>query len=150
MEKPEQGQRPEPDNRVSIGRRIKRIRQAQDMTLQGLAKKSQMSPGFISEVERGLVAISTPKLMDICKALDVPPSAVLEDENGPPLANTVAIPAALSELADRHDLSHRVVLQLLQGRLSLRARRSQDREEEWGFDEWLHFYNQVREYIDDD
>ena len=109
-----------------------------------------MSPGFISEVERGLVAISTPKLMDICRTLEIPVSAVLEDTDDLPSANTVAIPAALSELADQYDLPHRAVLKLLQGRHSLRARRSQDREEEWGFNEWLRFYIQVREYIDDD
>lgn len=142
---------PETDNRVLIGRRIKEIRLAQEVTLQELAKKSGTSAGFISEVERGLVSISTPKLMDICVALGVSTADVLNDRPPPPPApGTVAIPSALSEVADRMNLPHRVVLQLLRGKQSLTARRSQSREQEWSPDEWLKFYNQVREFIDNE
>lgn len=142
---------PEADNRVLIGRRIKEIRVAQGITLQELAKKSGMSAGFISEVERGLVSISTPKLMDICMALGVSTADVLNDRP-PPAAppGTVGIPSALSEIADRLNLPHRVVLQLLRGKQSLTARRSEVREQEWGADEWLKFFNQVREFINNE
>jgi transcriptional regulator with XRE-family HTH domain len=141
----------EADNRVLIGRRIKEIRVAQEMTLQELAKKSDVSAGFISEVERGLVSISTPKLMDICEALGVSTADVLNDRPRPaPMPGTVEIPSALSEVADRMNLPHRVVLQLLGGKQSLTARRSHSREQEWGPDEWLKFFNQVREFIDNE
>jgi transcriptional regulator with XRE-family HTH domain len=141
---------PEKYDRVEVGRRIKRLRQSQEITVQDLAKRSAISPGYISEVERGLSAISVDKLMQVADGLGVRLETILGDEPEDGAAdNVVRIPAALSAAADRLNLSHRATLTLLQGQRSLTARRSQSEHAEWGVDEWLKFYDQVKDYLPD-
>ena len=61
---------PEKFDRIEVGRRIKRLRQSQDVTVQELAKRSGVSSGYLSEVERGLSSISVDKLMQIAEGLE--------------------------------------------------------------------------------
>jgi transcriptional regulator with XRE-family HTH domain len=141
---------PEKYDRVEVGRRIKRLRQSQDITVQELAKRSTMSPGYISEVERGLSAISVDKLMQVAEGLGVGLETILEERpEGGQAQNVVQIPLALSAAADKLNLSHRATLTLLQGQRSLTARRSQTDPAEWSVDDWLKFYDQVKDYLPD-
>ena len=139
---------PEKYDRLEVGRRIKRLRQAQNITVQELTKRSGVSAGYLSEVERGLSAVSVDKLMQIAEGLGVGVDTLLgettEDVAG---QNVVQIPAALSEAADQLNLSHRATLTLLHGQRSLMARRSKLDQDEWSVEEWLKFYEQVRDYL---
>jgi len=135
-------------DRAEVGRRIKQLRQAQTLTVQDLGKRSGVSAGYVSEVERGMSAVSVDKLMKIADGLKVSLDSLLGGE--PPTAAgqaVVQIPAALSKAAEQLNLSHRATLTLLQGQRSLTARRSKSDQGEWGVEEWLRFYEQVKDYL---
>lgn len=135
-------------DRAEVGRRIKQLRQAQTLTVQDLAKRSGVSAGYVSEVERGLSAVSVDKLMKIADGLGVSMDTLIGENSAMvPGQTVVQIPAALSEAADQLNLSHRATLTLLQGQRSLTARRSKSDEGEWGVEEWLKFYEQVKDYL---
>lgn len=142
---------PEKYNRVEVGRRIRRLRQMQGMTGQQLAIKAKISAGYLSEVERGLSSLSYEKLLQVAEGLDVTVEALLEgspaDEMG---GDMVAIPKALSDAADRLNLTHRATLSLLKGKQSLTARRSQSAPREWLVEDWIQFYDQVKHYLPKD
>lgn len=141
----------QPDNhdRVAIGQRIKKLRQSQDLTVQELAKRSVVSAGYLSEVERGLSAVSIDKLRQIAEGLGTSLDILLDQSAATTGQSTVEIPAALSRVADSLNLSHRATLTLLQGQRSLTARRSQGEHGEWNDDDWMKFYEQVKDYLPD-
>jgi transcriptional regulator with XRE-family HTH domain len=60
-----------PDTLEEIGQRIRRLRQAAEMTLRELAERADLTPGFISQLERGKVSISIDSLMMILDALNI-------------------------------------------------------------------------------
>lgn len=141
---------PDKYDRVEVGRRIKRQRQTQDMTVQELAKRSRVSAGYLSEVERGMSAISVDKLMQIAEGLGLGLDDLLAEVNDPVSgSDVIPIPAALSAAADQLNLSHRATLTLLQGQRSLTARRSKPERGEWSIEEWIRFYDQVKDYLPD-
>jgi transcriptional regulator with XRE-family HTH domain len=137
-------------NRAEVGRRIKRLRQAQDITVHELAKRSTISAGYLSEVERGLSAVSVDKLKQVAEGLGVGVDALLDDSQAEGQGqNVVQIPAALSSAAEQLNLSYRATLALFQGKKSLFAKRSKSDEVEWNVDEWVKFYKQVKDYLPD-
>jgi transcriptional regulator with XRE-family HTH domain len=137
-------------DRVEVGRRIKRLRQAQEITVQELAKRSGVSAGYLSEIERGLSAVSVDKLMQIAEGLEVGVDTLLgEAPEGASGQDVVRIPAALSAAADRLNLTYRKTLTLLQGQRSLTARRSKSEPGEWSVEDWIKFHAQVKDYLPD-
>jgi transcriptional regulator with XRE-family HTH domain len=137
-------------DRIEIGVRIKRLRQSQDITAQELAKRSGISAGYLSEVERGLSAVSVVKLRQIAGGLGTGLEVLLGEKlKHAADKDVVQIPAALSAAADQLNLSHRATLTLLQGQRSLRARRSKSEQDEWDLNDWLKFYEQVKDYLPD-
>ncbi|MFH0882602.1 MAG: XRE family transcriptional regulator [bacterium] len=60
-----------PDKLEEIGQRIRKLRQAAEMTLRELAERADLTPGFISQLERGKVSISIDSLMMILDALNI-------------------------------------------------------------------------------
>ena len=138
---------PEKFERVEVGRRIKRLRQSQDITVQELARRSKVSSGYLSEVERGLSAISVDKLMQIAEGLGIGLDSLLDATQAEADQATVQIPAALSAAAEQLNLTHRATLILLKGQRSLTARRSQSEAREWTVNDWLKFHEQVKDYL---
>lgn len=136
--------------RLEVGRRIKRLRQAQDITGQELAKRSNISAGYLSEVERGLSAVSVDKLKQVAEGLGVGVDVLLGDYPADAQGqNVVQIPSALSSAAEQLNLSYRATLALFQGQRSLLARRSKSEQSEWDVDQWVKFYEQVKDYLPD-
>ena len=142
---------PEPENRtrLEVGKRIKAIRQARGMTVQQLATAAGMSPGYLSEVERGLSAISFEKLVRIAEKLHVTTDFLNDGDGSPEESDSIRIPVALSTAAEQLGLSYRSTVRLLEGRQSLFARRSSSQELEWSVDDWIKFYERVKEYLPD-
>ncbi len=142
---------PEPENRHrrEVGQRIKAVRQARGMTVQQLASAAGMSPGYLSEVERGLSAVSFEKLVRIAEELKVTTDFLKDGKGSPDESDAVRIPATLSTAAEQLGLSYRSTVRLLEGRESLVARRSANQEREWSVDEWINFYERVKEYLPD-
>jgi transcriptional regulator with XRE-family HTH domain len=119
------------------------------MTVQQLASVAGMSPGYLSEVERGLSAISFEKLVPLAEELRVTTDFLKDGKHPPDESDGVRIPAALSTAAEQLGLSYRSTVRLLQGRQSLVARRSANQDREWSVEEWINFYERVKEYLPD-
>ena len=54
---------------MNIGSKIKRLRQANGLTLEELANRSELTKGFLSQLERDLTSPSVATLEDILEAL---------------------------------------------------------------------------------
>lgn len=80
------------DPRDEIGRRIRTRRKRLGLTLQAVADAAGLTPGFISQVERGLAAPSLSSLSAISRVLDVDASSLFQQ---PP------VPGPLTRSGDR-------------------------------------------------
>ncbi len=68
-------------NLLDISQTIRKVRQAQGMTVEQLAKKSGFSKGFISQVENFRQSPSLKALIRISEALGIPMSLLFAGEN---------------------------------------------------------------------
>lgn len=57
---------------MDVGLKIKNLRNERGMTLKELSEKSELSTGFLSQLERGLTTIAVDSLERIAEILDVP------------------------------------------------------------------------------
>lgn len=62
---------------IEIGERIKKSREQIKMTQEKLAEKVNVSPQYISDLERGVVGVSIPTLKSICIVLGVTSDSLL-------------------------------------------------------------------------
>ena len=62
---------------IEIGERIKKSREQIKMTQEKLAEKVNVSPQYISDLERGVVGVSIPTLKCICIVLGVTSDSLL-------------------------------------------------------------------------
>ena len=65
---------------VDIGRRIKSCREASGLTQEKLAEAVDVSVQYISDLERGVVGVAVPTLMQICQTLNASCDYILFDE----------------------------------------------------------------------
>ena len=65
---------------VDIGEKIKTLRKSKKLNIADLAKKSELSSGLISQIERNMVTPSIASLYKIAKALDTSVGSLLEEE----------------------------------------------------------------------
>lgn len=64
-----------------VGEKIRAIRQEKGITAKELAEKAEVTPGYISQIERNLISPSLAVLMRIAEAADIPlVSLFSEDE----------------------------------------------------------------------
>jgi transcriptional regulator with XRE-family HTH domain len=73
---------------MNIGERVRQARLERHMTADALANASNLSKGFISQVERGLSNPSLDSLERITAALDIPLTALLEASEQAPAPST--------------------------------------------------------------
>lgn len=148
------------DLRKEMGAKIRAIRNAKGISGRELSNMSGVSQAFISEVERGLVAISSEKLVLIARELGVGVetlvSQVKEDQGSsqtspPPNPNSgVRIPSGLTEIANEYGLSFKVTMKLLESAQLLMAHRSIDGSPiERTTEDWRRFYLKVKDYLDE-
>jgi transcriptional regulator with XRE-family HTH domain len=130
-----------------IARRIRSLRKSRGLSLQQLADYSGISPGYLSEVERGLSEVSGVKLARVAEHLGVSTDYLLSGRVDSPSGAAIQIPQGLSEAAKVLDLTYAKTLRLLAGKESLVARRSGSAEREWTKDEWIDFFNKVEPYL---
>jgi transcriptional regulator with XRE-family HTH domain len=64
-----------------FGGMIKRLRKQRNLTLKELAERSNLSVGFLSQLERGLTTIAVDSLQNIARALDVDMSTFFKLSN---------------------------------------------------------------------
>ena len=65
---------------LDIGKKIKELRLQNDLTLEDLASRSELTKGFLSQVERNLTTPSIPTLEDILEALGTNLSEFFREE----------------------------------------------------------------------
>lgn len=66
-----------------IGEKIRNIRKEKNLTISVLADEVEVTPGYISQIERDLIDPSLSVLKRICKSLDVPLSTLFSEESKP-------------------------------------------------------------------
>jgi DNA-binding XRE family transcriptional regulator len=67
---------------MSLGERLRLARQAREMSLTDLALATDLSKGFISQVESGISNPSLKSLHKLTASLGLPPGALLEEASG--------------------------------------------------------------------
>lgn len=66
---------------MDIGRKLKQLRTRNDLTLEELASRSELTKGFLSQVERNLTSPSVSTLEDILAALGTNLAAFFKEAN---------------------------------------------------------------------
>ena len=67
---------------IQIGERIKAAREQAKMTQECLAERIEVSPQYVSELDRGVVGVSLTTLKKICLVLNVSSDQLLFGANG--------------------------------------------------------------------
>ncbi|MDO5669530.1 MAG: helix-turn-helix transcriptional regulator [Corynebacterium sp.] len=85
---------PEPLLREALGAALRSFRADQGITLRELAEQARVSPGYLSELERGRKEVSSELLASVCHALDTSVADVLIEAAG-----SMALQSVAEELA---------------------------------------------------
>ena len=99
---------------IQIGERIKQARELSGRTQEQLAEAIEVSPQYISDLERGVVGISIPTLKRLCTSLAVSSDQILFDRQTEQYA--VAIGEKCRSLSDSQ---FRMVLDIIDRILSV-------------------------------
>lgn len=86
---------------MTLGARIKARRKEIKWTARELARRANLSPGFLSEVESGKRKPSAQNLLNITKALGLSMDYAMEGEEYAGAHEEVTIPGSLARIADR-------------------------------------------------
>ena len=62
---------------TNVGARLRNIRKAKGLTLSELSKKTDMSVGFLSNLERDISSPTLDSLWHICEALEIERKSVV-------------------------------------------------------------------------
>ncbi|GAB3941319.1 helix-turn-helix domain-containing protein [Corynebacterium tapiri] len=81
--------------REALGMTLRAFRADKNVTLRELAETARVSPGYLSELERGRKEVSSELLASICHALGVRISDVLVEAAG-----TMTLPSVVDELTN--------------------------------------------------
>ncbi len=87
---------------ISIGERIRQARKVKNYTQEQVSEMIDMNPKSFSQLERGLMGMSTSTLMALCKTLEVSADYILFGMTKDALSNTFNI--LLSELDEKEQL----------------------------------------------
>jgi transcriptional regulator with XRE-family HTH domain len=136
-----------PNRRIELGRRIKELRGK--MTAKELAAKSGVSPSYLSEVEKGISAISLEKLRQLAEHLGVTLDELVgtgsneaKEKNG-----DLRLPRALVEAAAETNMTLNETIKLFNGISTLRARPT-GKERELSKQDWIDAFETVRKYME--
>lgn len=131
-----------------VGDRIRQVREHRRITQDRLAELTNISKGFLSDVENNKRNLSSEYILRIANALGTSvdyllkgDSANLESANREP----VVIPPALSEAAEQLDLSYSQTVELLNAHQSVIARRSNKEVKQFTVSDWIALYNALKE-----
>ncbi|MBQ2953145.1 MAG: helix-turn-helix transcriptional regulator [Clostridia bacterium] len=68
---------------VAIGQRIRALRHTKNLTQADLARRAGMSVSWLSHIERGSRKLSLKTLLELCRAMSIRPSELLECDGDP-------------------------------------------------------------------
>lgn len=131
---------------MSTGVRIKEIREKRGLTQEQLAKKAEISKGFLSDVENGKRNIGSQGLLRIANELGASLDYLLAGRVMENVENEqIIIPQELSQAAEDLKLSYRDTLDLLNTFNSAIARRANEYHKELTVEEWKKLYQAIKE-----
>lgn len=83
---------------IQIGEQIRRAREQSGLTQEQFAERIDVSPQFVSDLERGVVGLSIPTLKRVCLTLNVSSDRILFGTAGTERSNMLA--GRCSELSE--------------------------------------------------
>ncbi len=132
---------------ATIGDRIKGRRIELGLTQEELAKKANISKGFLSDVENGRRNVGADTVLDLAGALGLSLDYLMTGEVIETEGRTLVIPTPLAELASREGLTFRQTRQLLgMGQQIVAHRSNTDPDMSAAFD-WPKFYASVKKFL---
>ncbi|UAL31213.1 helix-turn-helix domain-containing protein [Nocardioides rotundus] len=84
-----------------LGEALRAARMQRGMTLREVSKEARVSPGYISEIERGTKEASSELLGSLCQALDIPLSVVLREVSSAAALEERALEISTPQIAGR-------------------------------------------------
>lgn len=133
---------------MTTGRRIREIRERRGLTQDQLAKKADISKGFLSDVENDKRNIGSQGLLRIANELGASVDYLLAGKVRENVENEqIIIPPELSEAAKELKLSYSDTLDLLNDFNSAIARRGKTYRKELTVEGWKKFYEAIKEAL---
>jgi transcriptional regulator with XRE-family HTH domain len=133
---------------MTVGERIKHVREAKGWTQDKLAQEAKISRGFLSDVEKHGKNISLDLLLRIAAALGASMAYLTSGEGKQPgERKPVVIPQELSEAAEQLHLSFPETLDLLEAYNSVVARRSNRQKGTMSVEDWKTLWDAVKQVI---
>jgi transcriptional regulator with XRE-family HTH domain len=135
---------------MTLGERIRLIRQSLGWTQDKLAQESGLSKSFLSEIEHDKANIGGENLLKLANTLNASLDYLMKGESSPETRKPkpVEIPSELSDLAEELGLSHKSTLALLSAHQSLIARRSSKEKTEMTKEKWRELYESLKSYLE--
>ncbi len=110
------------DIRVRFGHRLRELRRERGLSQSELAERAQVTPEFVSRLERSRVGPSLPAISRLARALGVAPRELFEFEHAHPVRDAAATRLAfLIDAASRQE--RRLLLRLAESVVVPRRRR---------------------------
>jgi transcriptional regulator with XRE-family HTH domain len=129
-----------------IGDRIRQLREEKKWTLDQLSKATDISKGFLSDVENSHKNISSQGLLKIANALDASVDYLLRGEVSEAVdTKPLVIPPELNKAAVELNLSYLEMLELLDAYRSVVARRSNRQNSDFTVEDWKGLRNAIKE-----
>lgn len=131
---------------ATAGDRIREFRKDLGWTLEQLADKTQLSKGFLSDVESNNRNVSTDNLLKIANAMGASLDYLLRGQQAKPTnrREPVQIPSTLSIFAEDQSLTYTDTLTLLEMWNSVVARRSNQSIKAPTVEDWRRLYDAMK------
>jgi transcriptional regulator with XRE-family HTH domain len=132
---------------ATAGDRIREFRKDLGWTLDKLAEKTNLSKGFLSDVEGNKRNASTENVLKIANAMGASLDYLLRAEQAKASRNRepVQIPSTLSIFAEEEGLSYTDTLTLLETHSAVIARRSNESIKPPTVEDWRRLYKAIKE-----
>jgi hypothetical protein len=112
-----------------------------------LAKKANITKGFLSDVENGRRNVGADTLLELASALALSLDYLMTGDIVETESKTLEIPTALAELASKEGLTFRQTRQLLGMGQQIVAHRSNTEPDKTGTFDWPRFYASVKKFL---
>jgi transcriptional regulator with XRE-family HTH domain len=133
----------------TVGERIREIREKRGMTQENLAEAAGLSKSFLSEVENDKSDISSQILLRIANELGASMDYLLDGKVKEALEREpVVIPSALSDYAEKMNLTYGQTRELLDAHNSVIARRSSRSTKEFTLDDWRKLHTAIKKVFE--
>jgi transcriptional regulator with XRE-family HTH domain len=132
---------------MTVGERIRKVREERGWTQEKLADEAKISKGFLSDVENRGKNLSLEILLRIANALGASVEYLATGSGSEATERRpVVIPRELSKAAEELNLSYQETIEVLEAYNSVVARRS-NRKREFTADDWKELYRAIKHLL---